>query len=248
MVQEHSWGERLLHLFLPNQCMFCGKPLASGLRRCESCEAQAVRPDPRICPVCEQLRADCRCRRPFQGLAAPFYYEMGADKAIQDLKFHCNLLNARKLGDDLAELLVHPGLPDEFCYGAALVPVPLHPRDRRRRGYNQAEEIAWQISRRTGIPLRPEALKKCRRTAKQHELSAAQRKTNLQGAYQASLRGLEGQVLLLVDDVFTTGSTMDVCASALLQAGASQVYCLTAAKTRRRGPASPGSHQAGARL
>lgn len=161
--------------------MFCGKPLASGLRRCESCEAQAVRPDPRICPVCEQLRADCRCRRPFQGLAAPFYYEMGADKAIQDLKFHGNLLNARKLGDDLAELLVHPGLPDEFCYGAALVPVPLHPRDRRRRGYNQAEEIARQISRRTGIPLRPEALKKCRRTAKQHELSAAQRKTNLQG-------------------------------------------------------------------
>ena len=236
MTQEGSLLDRLLHVVWPNRCMFCRKPIPSGLRRCADCDARKdLRTDPARCPICRKLRTECACyvgsKYAFSDMTAPFFYTEDSAPAVWDLKFYGNLLNARKLGDDMADLLNAPETPERFRLADALVPIPLHPRDRRRRGYNQSEEIARQISFRTGIPIRTDALIKVLQTAKQHTLSGQERESNLVGAFEAYIEDLTGKTILLIDDVFTTGNTMNFCADTLLHAGVGQVLCLTATKT-----------------
>ncbi len=222
-------GDWILHLFLPNRCMFCGTPIAYDRLRCETCQRDAPRTDPSVCVVCE--KKDCICHTAFDCALAPFFYEMGVEKAVRDLKFHNNLLNARKLGQDMAECLRRSP-----AWGRVqlLIPVPLYDRDYWKRGYNQAEELGKWVSRATGIPMDAEVLEKIRKTGKQHELGARERRTNLTGAFRVSApEKLRGKTVLLVDDVLTTGTTMDVCARALKESGAEGVICLAAAKTRK---------------
>lgn len=115
---------------------------------------------------------------------------------------------------------------------AALVPIPLGSARRRARGYNQSEAIAVRLSRRTGIPVRTEWLARQRETRTQTRLTPAERQANLAGAFVA--RGaMRGRVVVLVDDVFTTGSTLEAAAQALLAGGAAVVRGLTFARARR---------------
>jgi len=122
----------------------------------------------------------------------------------------------------------------DILAGAAIaVPVPLHPSRRRERGFNQAEDLA----RHVGLPV-VRALRRLRRTASQAELPAAQRHGNVKDAFAVRSQGgrLLGQVVVLVDDVSTTGATLDACARALKDGGAREVRALTAARvlTQRR--------------
>jgi ComF family protein len=110
---------------------------------------------------------------------------------------------------------------------SCVVPVPLHPSRRRERGFNQARDLA----RHLGLPV-VEALARIRRTPPQTELSAAERRKNLDGAFATTrhARRLAGAIVILVDDVSTTGATLDACASALRDAGVNEVRALTAAR------------------
>ena len=228
-LRDAGWRDALAHIFLPNRCMFCGEPIQWDGLLCGECEQKAPRTDPTRCPVCGG--EVCRCdpeKNGFLRLTAPFYYDMGADRAVRDLKFHGNLLNARKLGQCMADRLREERLDTAVDL---IVPVPLYAKDLARRGYNQAEELARWVSRSLKKPL-VLALDKVSPTKKQHNLNARERALNLQGAFRAAAPGLiRGKTVLLVDDVFTTGSTMRVCAWTLLGAGAGAVLCLTAAKT-----------------
>ena len=107
-----------------------------------------------------------------------------------------------------------------------IIPVPLHRRKQRIRGFNQAELLAKELSRYAGIPVDTAILKKCHATRSQKKLDAAERKKNLQKAFQV-VGHPSGMRILLIDDVYTTGSTMDVLAKLLLEKGASHVYFLT---------------------
>lgn len=107
-----------------------------------------------------------------------------------------------------------------------IIPVPLHRRKQRIRGFNQAELLAKELSRYAGIPVDTAILKKCHATQSQKKLNAAERKKNLQKAFQV-VGNPAGMRILLIDDVYTTGSTMDVLAKLLLEKGASHVYFLT---------------------
>ncbi|MFQ5789289.1 MAG: ComF family protein [Acidobacteriota bacterium] len=119
----------------------------------------------------------------------------------------------------------------ELKVGAAVVPVPLHRRRRRQRGYNQAELLARTVAALAGVPLRRGVLSKIKPRPPQAELSAKARLTNAVGAYHARLPAwLRGRDVLLVDDVFTTGATAEACARALLTAGAASVDVLTVAR------------------
>lgn len=116
----------------------------------------------------------------------------------------------------------------EIRPGAAIVPVPLSPRRRRERGYNQAEIVARALARAVRVPLSSRALVKTRESPPQSGLSAAARRRNARGAYRARLpSSLHGAHLLLVDDVFTTGATVEAASTALLEAGAGSVDVLT---------------------
>lgn len=107
-----------------------------------------------------------------------------------------------------------------------IVPVPLHSRKKRMRGFNQAAYLAERVSRFTGIPWSDNLVIKIRNTKSQKKLNASQRKKNLRNAYLVT-RKITGFSVLVVDDVYTTGSTMDAMAMCLQEAGAKDVYFLT---------------------
>jgi ComF family protein len=112
-----------------------------------------------------------------------------------------------------------------------LIPVPLHPRRRRARGYNQAEWLAAELARRAGLELAPAALVRRADTPPQTGLSAAARRANMRGAFAVRQRArVCGRVVVVVDDVLTTGATVLACALALSGAGAREVRLLTLAR------------------
>jgi len=115
--------------------------------------------------------------------------------------------------------------------GALIVPVPLHPRRRRERGFNQSELIARELARRADTSVAPDALVRRQDTAPQTGLSAASRRANVRGAFAVRQRArVSGRTVVLVDDVFTTGATAHACARALREAGAAEVRLLTMAR------------------
>lgn len=111
-----------------------------------------------------------------------------------------------------------------------LVPVPVHSKRYRKRGYNQAEEIAKEMARLSGLPMRSDLLVRVKHTAPQKELSKRERSRNLQGAFRcrADYRKLclQGKCAIIIDDIYTTGSTVEACSQTLLQAGFDKVYFL----------------------
>jgi ComF family protein len=118
----------------------------------------------------------------------------------------------------------------------AIVPVPLHPQRLEERGYNQSELLAISLSGAVGLPLQSMWLERTRETRRQVGLGPSERHANVDGAFCAT-EAVAGESLLLIDDVYTTGSTLRACADAALAAGAAAVYGLTLAlPARRRGP------------
>jgi len=116
-----------------------------------------------------------------------------------------------------------------------LMPVPLHWSRRLKRGFNQAEIFAKEISRITGIPVDSRTLRRCRATSSQAGLSRRQRRENLRGVFVVSDSArVRGRSVAVIDDVMTTGTTVGACAQALKKAGAARVTALTAARVKRR--------------
>jgi ComF family protein len=112
-----------------------------------------------------------------------------------------------------------------------LIPVPLHPSRERDRGYNQSELLARQLARRVNVPISSKGLRRTRATAVQMTLNAAQRRENVAGAFECVEPRARGARVMVIDDVGTTGATLDACAQAVLKAGAASVMGLTLART-----------------
>jgi len=168
------------------------------------------------CPRCR------RARRLVDRARAIGAYDGALRAIIHALKFD----GRRSLARPLGRLMRERGA--EILDGAAcLVPVPLHPSRRRHRGFNQAADLA----RHVGMPVRP-ALRRVRATPAQTGLPAARRHRNLRDAFAATRAAatLTGAVVVLIDDVSTTGATLEACARALKEAGVAEVRALTAAR------------------
>jgi ComF family protein len=110
----------------------------------------------------------------------------------------------------------------------ALVPIPLHPKRQRRRGYNQAQLIARELGRLLDIPVETKLLKRVINTRPQKELNDKERKNNLKKAFKICTNDVQLNQVLLVDDIYTTGSTMDGAAEELKKAGVGNVYVVSA--------------------
>lgn len=145
--------------------------------------------------------------------------------AIHTFKYRRVTALADPLGEALARFWLQSPVPVDV-----IVPVPLHPGRQRERGFNQAALLAERVARAAGLTMRPEALRRTRATAAQMSLDAADRKTNVAGAFQSADATVRGAAVLVVDDVCTTGATLDACAVALKAAGATEVHGLTLAR------------------
>jgi len=196
-------------------CLKCGKDFTP-----------ATREDKRMFNL--RLCASCRVKRPsYASARSAFRYEGVARKAVQSLKFR-----GRKTLAASFALLLAERLSDEpvFLDGVDLiVPVPLHPTRRRKRGFNQSALLAVELSRLWGIPVSESVLSRNRDTRPQVGLSAGQRAENIRGAFIAG-EAVRGKVVLLVDDVMTTGATANACAIGLRAGGAEETRVLTLAR------------------
>jgi competence protein ComFC len=218
----------LADLFYPERCVGCERRASDVL--CRTCfEALPYVGSP-VCgrcglptafatPLCEECK---NVDFAFQSARAPLKYDGVGKKIVHALKYR----GYRRVVDRLAAPLMLQVI--DFSRFDAIVPVPLHRSRRRKRGFNQAELLARGISGKLRATV-SDTLEAVRSTRDQIELSAAQRRANVAGAYRAkeSLRGR----ILLVDDVFTTGATMHACAQTLLRAGASEIHALSLCRT-----------------
>lgn len=215
--------QSLLDLLFPPRCVGCG---AAGTIVCAKCRATMRMPGPAICGRCGRAMPGSAsgmcgaCRAGYGPLAltsirAAAIHEGAAREAVIALKYRRQRRLAEPLGDLLAAAVVRLEVrPD------VIVSVPLHASRKRERGYNQAELLARRCARRLGLPCEPGLLVRARATPPQVGLSGAERRVNVAGAFRVAAperaSALAGKRILLVDDVATTGSTLDAAASALV--------------------------------
>jgi ComF family protein len=227
----------VLAVVFPSACPQCLSLLDHPSRGplCDGCWTALPRHQGPMCACGTPLwgaTAVCgRCRRglsPFERGFSVGPYVGGLRVLIHELKFR----GRRRVAARLAEAIVADGGSlGTLSTGGVLVPVPLHPRRRRERGFNQSEVLAEAIGRRAGLRVAPAALVRRKETLAQPGLSAAARRLNVAGAF-AVRRPTQvfGRVVVLVDDVVTTGATARACALALRKAGAREVRLLTVAR------------------
>ena len=192
---------------------------------------------PPYCRVCtaysefELCQACASSGRRFDGVRAPYRYEGSIRQAILALKYGGIKAAAPQLGDIMADYVQANPLP-----GDLIAPVPMHPSRRRERGYNQAELLARPVAERCDIPYQGDLLVRTRRVDPQAGMaSAATRAINVADSVAVPRPDdVNGAQIILVDDVATTGSTLDACAAVLKEAGAASVWCLTLAVAGNR--------------
>ncbi len=233
-------------LVWPPCCVACSCVVEPGDYLCAKCAEKLVRPKHPFCSQCTRpfeddgspvrpggagLCSDCRAARFAFGCAVSFCRH---DGLARDLVVRFKYQGEHFLRRPLARWLAESLQTDDRLLDPptdALVPVPLHRRRERERGFNQADALCRRLGRETGLPVW-QALRRVRSTPKQARLSREERLNNLRGAFQPVPRQpVTDAHLLLVDDVFTTGSTVHECARVLREAGAASVRVLTV--TRR---------------
>ena len=231
----------LIDFFFPPKCLFCGSSLGElpDDHPCPLCtERIKVFPHPR-CPCCglgfgdtpgeDHLCSQCLTEeRYFTRARAIGPYEGLMADAIHRFKYQGASRLAKPLGTFLAEYK-DPEFP--FSDFDRILSVPLHPRRLRQRGFNQSLLLARCVSRTHSIPLDFTTLRRTRHTEPQTQLSGSERQKNIRGAFEVRRpEAISEKHILLIDDVFTTGSTVQECAKVLLKAGAKRVDVLTLAR------------------
>jgi ComF family protein len=217
-----------LDLVFPPRCVSCD---SFGSFICARCSAEMVPADGSRCLSCWMpVDAAHPCRRcrthrlALREIRSAFVYEAAARDAVLALKFRGLSAVAPLMARSMAACLTDWDPPVE-----SIISVPLSGHRRRLRGYNQSELLAKELSRLTGLPLARRALLRRGSTTPQVHLAGDARLRNVVGAFAPGKLAPEGSVLL-IDDVITTGATLDACARVLLSAGVNAIYALTFAR------------------
>lgn len=224
-----SWGASLLEVLYPGRCALCLDPAPAGL--CAGCVSDLARPGP-SCPTCAEplpFAGGCpSCQRSPPVLDAvwtPFVYAWPLSHLLLAYKGGGRPQLLRPLGSLLAQ-----HLPAVATDGVdRVIPVPLHERRWVHRGFNQAEDLARVLGRRRGLRVDTRSVTRVIATPSQQGLSRRARRANLRGAFEATM-DLSGQHVLLLDDVMTTGTTLNELADVVRRAGAARVTAVALAR------------------
>jgi ComF family protein len=226
----------LLELVYPPACVACDEVLPGAGFFCEACAALVLETPSPHCRRCSEpgrfVSGRCpRCEAsppPFAFAFAPFEHEGAVARAIHRFKYE----QRPDLARPLASLLARTAREVLPRAAGALVPAPLHIKRYRERGYDQATLLAVELGAVLRRPVHDDWLTRTRETTRQVGLSEAARDANVRGAFEASA-AVRGHEVVLVDDVYTTGSTASEATRSLLDAGATRVTVLTLARQRR---------------
>ena len=217
----------------PPECIGCGK---EGVLICSECWHSMVRANVDSCIYCgAQLskRGVCtRCEHLQHAIHELRYvavYQGVMRTAIHRLKYERDLGIALELADMLAQIMQATNWQIDL-----IMPVPLSEKRKAQRGYNQAALLAYPLSLQLHIPENTKGLARIHETRSQVNLNFQERQENVQGAFSADTAIVKDKTILLVDDVFTTGATINAAAAALREAGSKRVYALTVAKALGR--------------
>jgi ComF family protein len=225
-----STKDKLVNLIFPRRCPVCDDivPIGEGLI-CRSCR---VKPryikEPR-CRKCGRQLADmakiycddCGTRKHIYDYGYGLYDYQSMKSSIYRFKYKNRCEYAEFYAREIYEKL---GNEIKLMNADAIIPVPIHSSRLRTRGYNQAELVARELSAITGIPERADLVKRVKKTVPQKELSPWERQNNLKKAFNISADVVKLNKTILVDDIYTTGSTLDAVAMELKRHGAGQVY------------------------
>lgn len=226
---------RALDALLPSRCLLCGARGQQGLSLCAACAADM--PRNAVCcarcalPLAAPAPLCGRCQRrapPWDAAWTPFRYEWPLAQLESRFKFGGDLAAGQALA------LSWVASPRPVPLPQAIIPVPLHRSRLRRRGYNQALELAKPLARHLGVPLLRHALQRARATRAQTELAATARRRNVRGAFVACGDGGLPQHVAVLDDVFTTGATLGECVRVLKRAGVARVDAWALARAPAR--------------
>jgi ComF family protein len=235
-------GKLALNLIFPEVCVYCGKALSfkdvtADYITCSNCLKTLPFISGDTCQKCglpmDEL-ADCHCGEfHFERNYSLFVYDGEAEKVVKDFKYQGKQRYAYASGKLMASKIEFDVL-DEID---AVLSVPLHKKHLHRRGYNQAASICAGLAASYGIPILT-GLRRLRRTKALSQLDAKQRMEAVSGAFMyipmSNELDINGKNLLLVDDILTTGATLNECSQVLKEHGAKAVYCMTFARTALR--------------
>jgi len=224
-----------LNILFPQSCPICGSssinhkiaPICLGCWQdispyngtmCSRCGKPLISDTATICGDC------IKDEPPFRYAKSYGLYEGGLEVAIKEMKYH----GVKRLSLSLSELLLQLPMPSVD----AIIPVPLHGRRLRERGFNQSALIAKGISKRLHRPLLINTLIRTRYTVPQVTLTAREREKNIKGAFSINnSEDIQGKDIMLIDDVLTTGATVRECSKMLKKAGAGDIYVITLARS-----------------
>ena len=233
---DSRWWNTAMDFFLPPRCVLCGSS-ATRSCLCEACKLDL----PWIASQClqcglplntskDEICGQCIMKTPpFTHTLAALKYQFPADRLVQSFKFNRQLVAGRILSRIMSERAIRTGID----LPGAIIPVPLHRRRLVQRGFNQAYELAADISKHLNLPLLAMALRRRRNTKAQSGLNRKQRRKNLSNAFYWAGATKPCRHIALVDDVMTTGTTVAECTRVLKTAGAKRVDVWVAARATR---------------
>ena len=230
MLRLGQLAELAIDSFFPRQCVSCGKV---GSFLCPDCRGKLPRLLPPLCPKCGRPQASgivcpsCSQRQTeIDGIRSPFRFDEVIRKAIHELKYH----NLKAISPCLAELLADY-LQSNPLPGEVIIPVPLHPRRLRERGYNQSSFLARELSKLINLPVVEDCLIRVKQALPQVKTSnIEERRQNVANAFACQDDRVNDKRIILIDDVCTSGATLESCAAALKSRGAISVWGLTLAR------------------
>ncbi len=217
----------IINALYPNKCITCESIIDDDEYLCDYCYEMLEYVDfSKICLRCGLLKKECECKHRvfhFNGTMAPFENSGVAQETMYRYKFARVEKSLNFFAFEMAKA-VKTVYNDIQFDGIAFV--PMHIVKKMKRGFNQSEQIARKMSKIMGLPLFDNLLSSTYTSKRQHDMSVKTRFQNVKGKYSTNYK-VTGKTILLVDDIKTTGATLDECAKQLLLAGADNVYCVT---------------------